>query len=293
MKEQSGTFAGAQGIRLYTKTWLPDGEAKATLVIVHGVGEHIGRYQNLAAPLVRRGYLLAGYDQRGYGQSPGRRGYIRTWSEYRQDLAAFLTAARSLAPGRPLFIYGHSMGSLVVLDFILRDASGLSGAVISGTALDPKDAAPPHLVLAAKIISNIYPPFQMKVKLDGDGLTHDPVAARAFVEDPLVHPYRTVRWGTETLKTIKWIKAHAGQLSLPVLFVHGSQDEVVLVSGPQSFYEQVSFPDKTLIVYPGCKHEPHNEFCHAQVAEDIGNWMDKHLLSSTDVPQASPLKNEK
>jgi alpha-beta hydrolase superfamily lysophospholipase len=277
LKEQTGTFEGTNGLQLFYKSWLPDAPPKAILVIIHGVGEHIGRYQNLVEALVPAGYLLTGFDQRGHGQSPGPRGHIDSWDEYRQDIGIFLKLAQGLAPGLPSFIYGHSQGSLEVLDFIQHTSDGLAGAIISGTALEPKDAAPPHLVMLAKILSGIYPNFQMKVKFEGASLSNDPQIADDYKNDPLVHRLRTARWGTESLKTIEWIKAHPDQIDLPVLFLHGDGDQVVTAAGALNFYDQIQFPDKTIRIYPDCQHEPHNEMCHANVVEDIANWMETHL----------------
>ncbi len=283
IKELTGTFEGTNGMQLFYKTWLPDVPPKAVMVIIHGVGEYIDRYQNLVEALVPAGYILTGYDQRGHGRSPGKRGHIDSWDEYRQDIGAFLELAHKLAPELPLFIYGHSQGSLEVLDYILHNSAGLTGAIISGTALEPKDAAPPHLVLLAKILSGIYPSFQMKVKFDGASLSHDPQIADDYNQDPFVHRQRTARWGTESLKTIEWIKAHPGQIELPILFLHGESDQVVNAAGALKFYDQIQFPDKTIYIYPDCQHEPHNELCHANVVEDIATWMENHLVPNAAV----------
>ncbi len=277
MQEQTGHFEGAKGLQLYWQAWLPDDPPKAVLAIVHGVGEHIGRYGNMVSALVPAGYLLAGFDQRGHGRSEGQRGHIGSWDEFREDIRSFLAIARQLAPTVPLFLYGHSQGSLEVLDYILHDPAGLAGAIISGTALEPTDAAPPHLVLVAKLLSGIVPTFALKVALDGAAVSRDPQVARAYNEDPMVFWTRSVRWGTEGLKTIAYIKSHAGEISLPMLFLHGENDPLVSVAGAQYCYEQIHSADKSIQVYPGGLHEPHNDLCHEQVMSDIRAWLDHHI----------------
>ena len=102
MREQTDSFLGVNNFQLYKKSWLPDGAPKAIMAIVHGAGEHIHRYQNLADTLVPAGFILTGYDQRGHGRSDGQRGHINSWDEYREDLGRFLVLARELAPGLPL-----------------------------------------------------------------------------------------------------------------------------------------------------------------------------------------------
>ena len=143
MKQSTGNFEGVNACKLYYKTWLPEEQPKATLVIVHGAGEHIDRYQNVVNGLVASGFALAGYDLRGHGRSEGRRGHINSWDEYRGDLREFIKMTRQMLPEMPLFILGHSLGSLIVLDYLIYHQEGLSGAILSGTSLDPVDAAPP------------------------------------------------------------------------------------------------------------------------------------------------------
>jgi alpha-beta hydrolase superfamily lysophospholipase len=277
MNEITGTFDGIGGCKLFYKGWMPEGTAKAVMAIVHGAGEHIERYHNLVNILVAAGFALVGYDQRGHGRSEGQRGHIDSWDQYRGDLGIFLKLAVSLVPETPLFLYGHSMGSLVVLDYIMRTPEGLRGAIISGIALDPKDAAPPLLVLIAKGLSGILPKFSMKTPLPGSALSRDPEVAKAYDEDPLVFRERTPRWATENLKTIAWIKDHPEKITLPVFFVHGELDPLLSAEGAQQFYERISYPDKAIKIYPDGLHEPHNDLDHDQVAADLEKWLSEHI----------------
>ena len=277
MKEQTGHFEGVNRFQLFYKAWLPDDPPKAVLAIVHGAGEHIDRYKNLVDALVPAGFMLTGYDQRGHGRSEGQRGHINSWNEYREDLRIFLALAGKLAPGLPLFLYGHSHGSLEVLDYILHYPEGLAGAIISGTALDPKEAAPPHLVLLAKALSGIVPSFSLKVKLEGSSVSRNPQVAKDYMEDSLVHWYRSVRWGTESLKIIEWIKSRAGEINLPVLFLHGECDALVTAAGAQRFFGQIQNPDKAIPISRGGQPEPHNDLDYKQVISDIESWMDSHI----------------
>jgi len=274
---QTGTFTGVGGLKLFYRTCQPSSPPKAILAIVHGAGEHMDRYPHLVQALLRAGYAAAGFDLRGHGRSEGLRGHINTWDEYRQDVQRFLALARREFPGIPVFLYAHSLGSLIGLDFIMRHPEGLRGAVISGNSLEPTDAAPPHLVLIARVLSRIRPTLALKISLPGASLSRDPQVARAYDEDSLVHWQRTTRWGTECLKVIDWIWQNAGQLSLPVLFVHGGADPLVSVAGARRFYEQAASSDKAMNVYPDGLHEPHNDLDHAQVTGDIVEWLDARI----------------
>ena len=286
MKEETGHFIGANGLQLFYKAWLPDAPPRAILAIVHGAGEHIDRYHNLVDALVPAGFVLTGYDQRGHGRSAGQRGHIHSWDEYREDMRMFLALATRLAPGLPLFLYGHSVGSLEVLDYILHYPEGLAGAILSGTALEPKEAAPPHLVLLAKALSGLVPGFSLKMTLKGSSLSRNPQVARAYMEDPLVHWRRSARWGTESLKVIAWIKSRAGEINLPVLFLHGESDLLVTVAGAQRFFQQIQYSDKTMHIYPGGLHEPHNDLEYRQAVSDIESRMNRHIAAAHAPVQA-------
>lgn len=246
MVQSSGNFDGINDCKLYYKTWLPKVNPKATLIIVHGAGEHIDRYENLVRGLVRSGYALAGYDQREHGRSEGQRGHINSWEEYRGDLREFIKKIRQMLPNKPMFILGHSLGSLIVLDYIIHDIDDLSGAIISGTALDPVDAAPPVQKFLAQVLSGIYPTLSMKVPLSGKSVSRDAQVAKAYDEDPMVHWNRTARWGAECLKAIKRIELNADKIKIPILFIHGEKDPLVTADGAQRYFDRMEYADKTI-----------------------------------------------
>ena len=276
MNQNTGKFTGAGGCQLYYKSWEPDEKPTAKLIIVHGAGEHIDRYENLVNVLPGLGYVVVGYDQRGHGRSEGQRGHINAWEEYRGDLKYFVEEANQMYPEIPTFILGHSLGSLIVLDYIIHHADGIKGAIISGTALVPKDAAPPSLVFIAKVLSNIYPRFPLKVPLPGSSLSRDPEVARNYDEDPLVHLSRSARWATESLKVIDRIDSNLNKISMPILFVHGEQDPLVEFEGAQKCFDRIKSEDKTIYIYPENLHETHNDLDHLKVVADITSWLGNH-----------------
>ncbi|HYO58186.1 lysophospholipase [Archangium sp.] len=263
------TFEGAGGLRLFGQRWRPEGEPHAVLAIVHGFGEHSGRYQNVVGHLVPKGHAVYGFDLRGHGRSPGQRGHIGSWSEYREDVRAFLRWVSARESGRPVFLFGHSMGGLIVLDYALRHPEGLSGIIASGTPLNPGGVATPLLVATARILSRVWRTFPIHLKLAKGALSRDPAVVSAYLADPLVHSQTTVRFGTESLDTIEWVKAHASELRLPLLMVHGEADRINLVSGTRDFFEAVRVPDKKLFVVPGGHHEPHNDLGYELVLQEL------------------------
>ena len=232
---------------------------------------------NVVRHLVPRGFSVYGYDLRGFGRSPGKRGHIDSWSQFRADTGALLRHAAGGEPGRPLFLLGHSMGGLIVLDYVQHGDDTLSGAIVSGPGLEPIGVAKPHLVVLARALSRFLPRLTLDVGLDSSGISRDPEVVRAYREDPLCHPRGSVRWGTEALDATARIKTRASDVKLPLLMVHGGDDRLVSVEGSRKFFGQVDFPDKELHVYDGVFHEPHNDYGYEKVVNDFAVWLEKHL----------------
>ena len=280
MQHNEGRFTGADGIELYYRRWLPETGLLGVVALVHGVGEHCGRYMNLVTPLVDAGYAVYGYDQRGHGASPGPRVHIDRWTQYRDDLAAYLKVIAEECPGKPTIIYGHSMGSLVVLDYLLQRPKGLAGAIISGAALAPAGVGSPVQIVMAKTLSGVLPRLSVNLGIDATSLTRDPEAVEAFRADPLVTGRATVRWGAESISTVARIKEGMSGLDIPVLVVHGEADPLNLVEGAHELFDAIPHPDKTIRIYPGVFHEPHNDLDHEQLARDVKEWL-AHLTSES------------
>jgi alpha-beta hydrolase superfamily lysophospholipase len=277
MHRSEETFQGQSGLELYSQSWHPSGETKAALAIIHGVAEHSNRYQNLVDNLVDQGYALYTFDQRGHGQSEGQRGYIESWSEYREDFGTFLELIRQHEPALPIIAYGHSMGALVILDYLLHGSNSLSGVIVSATPIDSSKAASPVLIATARLLSRIWPTFSLSTPIKPSQLSCDARVVQAYQDDPTVFKVLTARWGTEYLDTQNWVKTHASGINLPILIIHGGKDMLCDPEGSQYLYDQVSSADKTIIIYPSYFHEIHNEPGHPNVIQDINTWMEVHL----------------
>jgi alpha-beta hydrolase superfamily lysophospholipase len=273
MNHQEGSFIGAEGIELYYQSWSPDSEPKAFVAIVHGVGEHGGRYAHVVDALPPAGYALYAFDQRGHGRSPGRRVHIDSWTQYREDLRAFLRMVARQADGKPVVVYGHSMGALVVLDYLLERPAGLAGAIVSGSPIEPAGVASPQLIAVARVLSGIVPRMHVKLGLDVNGLSRDPQVVAEYVADPLVTAGATARWGTESLATVERIKARMSAIDLPILILHGGADPLNTADGARALFDAVASADKTLKLYADGLHEPHNDLQHDEVVADILAWL--------------------
>lgn len=281
MQVTTETFQGAGGLELTYQSWSPDPELdqRAVLVIVHGLGEHSGRYENLVKYLLPRGIAVYSFDLRGHGRSPGKRGHVNAWSEIREDLGAFLSLVGRQEGDLPRFLMGHSLGGLIVLEYILRQSgdAGLQGVIASGPGLSTEGLSP-MLVKISGLLSRVWPTLSLPTGLDVPGISRDPAVVQAYQNDPLVHGKATPRSAVEAFAAIRWTLDHAAAWSLPLLVLHGEADRLVPAEASSAFFDRVPIADKQRIEYAGGYHEPHNDINHEQVTADLENWLNRHLV---------------
>jgi alpha-beta hydrolase superfamily lysophospholipase len=276
------TFTGHGGLELYYQCWRPEGTPKAVLPIVHGYGEHSGRYGNVVDWFVPRGYSVYAFDLRGHGRSPGKRGELEDFDDLRRDVRAFLDLVYKAEPGRAVFLVGHSMGGLIALNYVLHDPSGLAGIVASGPVLGQPGLSP-FLLWLCKVLSGVWPNLIMDSGLDATAISRDAAVGEAYVNDPLVHGKGSPSMVNEMMAAVDWTQAHAAELALPCLIVHGGADRLCAPQTSQVFIDNVTFADKERIEYEGYYHEVFNELGKEQVFADIEAWLERHLQADQDV----------
>ncbi|MEO1622919.1 MAG: lysophospholipase [Cyanobacteria bacterium J06632_3] len=301
-----GTFVGSHALQLFYQSWYPASmsagsdasghpqKVKGVLALVHGLGEHCGRYCAVVKGLTSAGYAVFGFDNQGHGKSEGQRGHINRWQDYRDNIQAFLQLVREQEPTAPLFLMGHSLGGLIVLDYVLRNAKSpqfqalnIQGLIVSAPPIQPMDGtATTTRIMLARVLSGLLPRLTLKMGLDGGGLSRDRSVIVQAEEDPLTHPYVTLRWGSETLTTLDWVKAHIHQLSLPILLTHGEADPIIDPAGTKAIFEQIQSPNKTLNIYPDSFHEPHNDLDADRVVADLVDWVNANVAAVADPASA-------
>jgi alpha-beta hydrolase superfamily lysophospholipase len=277
LQHQISSFQSADGLKIYTESWLPDAAPKAVVLIVHGYAEHIGRYVHVADYLVGRGYAVYGLDHRGHGRSDGLRAYFDNIDQPVDDLKRYFDSVKASHAGRKIFMYGHSMGSLIALAFALRYQDQLAGLILSGTAVNADTTVSPTLVAISGVLSRIIPKTTLTPPLPSNALSHDPAVVSAYDSDPL--NYRgnwRIRMGAVLLQQGKILRERVAELTLPLFIMHGKEDAVTPVSGAEVIASKARSADKTLKIYPGLFHEIHNEPEKATILADIGDWLDKH-----------------
>ena len=248
------------------------GAAWASILLVHGLAEHSGRYEHVGRQLADAGLDVEAYDQRGFGGSGGRRGYVQRWSQTHDDLEDRLTAvrARAAAGGRPVALFGHSLGALIALGYAVADpVRPLPDAlVLSAPALD--STIPAWKQLMARVLGSVAPTGQLRNELDGTMLSRDPAVGERYLHDPLNHHSTTFRFGAEALAEQARVRAALGRLALPTLVYHGEEDRLVPTASSAPLG---GLPGVLRRTYPGLRHESHNEPEGAAVIADVIAWL--------------------
>jgi alpha-beta hydrolase superfamily lysophospholipase len=275
MEISEWSWKSFDGVNMYARGWAPKGKPKAAIALVHGHGEHVGRYEHVAAALTDKGYAMLGFDLRGHGKSGGPRGHSPTYDALMEDIEAFLKQVDERYPGLPCFLYGHSLGGNLVLNYALRRKPDLRGVIATGPWLKLAFQPPASQLTLGRLMNGIAPGFTQNSKLDTKGLSHDQAVVNAYEQDPLVHDKISARLFVAMYESGLWALEHAAEFPLPLLLMHGSADPLTSAKASQEFAEKAG--DKvTLRVWDGMYHEIHNEFEKAEVFKVMLDWLVKH-----------------
>ena len=274
---QEGLFVGAGGFNLYYQSWHPKSTTKAIVIIVHGLGVHSDIFGNIVEFLVAHNYGVYGFDLRGHGRSPGQRGYINSWSEFREDLQALLEVVKQKDSQLPLFLLGQSLGGTIALDYTLRFRDQLQGLILFSPALQV--GISPLKIIIGRIVSKLLPDFSLDTGIGLVTSSRDPKVVETLAADPLRHTRGTARLSTEFFQTVTWIEKHTEMLQIPLLILHGGADQISLPESSRRLFDQITFADKVRRFYPESYHVLHLDLNYQEVLADLGDWLEKHLMS--------------
>lgn len=275
MSIKEWNFKSFDNLEMYARDWTWEGKPKAVVVLIHGLGEHIGRYDHVAAALNQRGYVLTGFDLRGHGRSEGLRGHTPSLRAYYNDLDQFLSLVEERFPKIPRILYGHSVGGVLVLTYTPSRYPKVIGVVATAPAFVTVTRSQKIKLALANILGTLWPTFTLSNGLDPNTLSHDPEVVRAYVTDPLVHDRVTAGWGKATLSIFEAAKMTAADFPVPVLVMHGTEDKLGLPAGSKGWAEHAPADKCTLKMWEGLDHEIHNEPQKDQVLGYMMDWMDK------------------
>jgi alpha-beta hydrolase superfamily lysophospholipase len=262
---------------LYRQSWLPDDDARAAVLLVHGLGEHSSRYGRVAEHLTARGLAVHALDHYGHGKSEGQPGYVERFSVYLDGVSALLREIHVQHGQLPVILLGHSMGGLIAASFLLQEQDAFQACVLSGPAFRTDEEPPPIVMAIVRLLAAVVPTVPL-LGLDPAGVSRDPEVVRAYVADPLVHHGKlTARLIAEMSKAMKIALARAQTIRLPLLILHGEDDVLTSPAGSVEYCERVSSADTTIKLYPALYHEVFNEPEHQQVLEDMSSWLEDRL----------------
>ncbi|PID61758.1 MAG: alpha/beta hydrolase [Gammaproteobacteria bacterium] len=254
--------------------WPQQGELRGTVVLVHGIGEHSGRYERFATALAQAGFRVHGFDLPGHGRDPGRRADVQDWSLFLDAIAARVVAEReaAAAAGAPLILFGHSMGGLLSLEYVLSERPAphllvLSAPALAGGAAWQRLTAPLAAALAARL--------RLPTGIRGEDLSRDPEVARDYFADPLVETRASTYLAASLFSAMRRCREGAKAMPLPTLVLHGDHDRIV----PPDASACIDGDDVTRRVYAGLRHELLNEPEAAEITSDIIVWLESRRLA--------------
>jgi alpha-beta hydrolase superfamily lysophospholipase len=257
------------GLEQLRRRWTPT-SARAAMLLVHGIGEHSGRYEHVGAAFAAAGIDVLAFDQRGFGQTHGRRAHVTTFDEFLDDIGELLDDRRSL--GVPTILMGHSLGGLISTAYLVSSRPQPELAILSAPALQAE--VPRWQRVVAPVLGTIAPGLSIPADFDGSVLSRDEAVQTAYESDPLRVPASTARLGRESLRAMKRVNDRLDRLTVPTYVLHGSDDTLV----PPSASEPLAvLPNVTRRVWNGLRHECLNEPERDAVIAEIVEWLDARL----------------
>ena len=257
------------GTALLLRHWpVASGEPWAAMLLVHGLAEHCGRYEHVGSQLAQAGIDTHAFDLRGFGGSGGDRASIDRWSQLHDDVEERLTAVRSIAPARPLVLFGHSLGGLIALGYVLDGRARPDMLVLSAPAIGAR--IPIWQRALVSTLRRVRPGLLLSNRLDTHVLSSDPAVGDAYLADPLNQHKSTVRFAHAAFGEQRRVAAEVDRLAIPTLVVHGGDDRLVPTDSSASLGGR---PGVTRRVYPNVRHELHNEPIGRQVVAEEIEWI--------------------
>ncbi|MCI4333078.1 MAG: lysophospholipase [Thermoplasmata archaeon] len=258
---------------MVARAWRTDSPPNTEFVLVHGLKDHSGRYDELAHELLSRGTSVTAFDLRGHGRSGGDRAWVRRFPEFGTDLDAELALVHANSPAARTVLFGHSLGGAIALRYALDHPGRLTGLVLSAPALQAPDGTPVGAAGIVRLLSVLAPRARV-FRPNIPGFSRVPAVLEAMAADPLIDPRPVpARTAAELLRTIGTIFRDAGQLTVPVLIVQGTADRVTHPNGAGTLLERVGSTSRRLRSVPGAFHDLWHEPEAPMLRTELANWV--------------------
>jgi acylglycerol lipase len=276
MAEKTFTLDTGHKHALHGLHW-PVDAPQAVVGLIHGHGEHIGRYGPVAEVFNQAGIALMGPDLIGHGESPGKRGHFPSYEEVLDGIEALLRRAREAYPEVPRFLMGHSMGGNLVANYVLRRKPELQGVILSAPWFELAFAPTALDLTLARVMKNIFPSFTQSSKLEAEGISRDPQVVAAYRADAKVHDMVSPGLFIPVVAAGQYAITQAGDWPLPVYLYHGDADRITSLQASQRFAQGVADHLITLRIWPGNYHEMHNDLDREAVLSELITWVEGQL----------------
>ena len=253
--------------------WNPE-ITEAVIVLVHGMGEHMSRYEESVIPhLIKNKFAVVSFDQFGHGKTNGKRGHCPSYEALLESIDLAIEKAKTLFPEKPIFLYGHSLGGNLVINYALRKNHKLKGVIATSPFLRLAFNPPKWKVTFGKLLLNIWPSLTMPSELELDAISRDKSEVKKYTDDPLVHDKVSPMFVFPVIEAGEWAIENANKLQIPMLILHGTGDRIIDYKGSEAFSQNTE--KSSLKLFEGGYHELHHDTCKEEFLKTILNWLDK------------------
>jgi len=276
LKTSSITLKAKSSYQIFSQIWEPENPAKGVIILVHGLGEHSDRYcTHFANFFSNEGYSILAFDLPGHGLSSGKKGHIKEYDDFDKLLSTEISYAKNKYPSLPIFVYGHSLGGLIALEYSIQVKPNINGVIASAPVLEVYEPIHPAKLILAKIMNTVFPSFSLDSGLNRNMLSHDISVIERYNADPLIHGHASARMGMYIIEKGEFVRNNANMVSVPTLVMVGSAEGIVSKKAIHDFCDQSD--NCVEKIWTGLYHELHNEPENLSVLEFTSEWIDSHL----------------
>jgi alpha-beta hydrolase superfamily lysophospholipase len=256
---------------LFGQYWQPK-QVKAVIVLVHGMGEHSSRYSNSVVPqLTNNGFAVVAFDLFGHGRTKGKRGHCPNYESLLEAIDAVLKKAEFMYPEKPMYLYGHSLGGNLVINYVLRRNHKLKGIIATSPFLRLAFNPPHWKVFLGKLLLKIAPSLTMPSELEVEAISRDENEVKKYLDDSLIHDKVSPMYVFPTIQAGEWAIINAHKLQIPILILHGTADRLTDYKASEDFCKNTQ--KAQLKLFENGYHELHHDLCKEEMMQTVLNWL--------------------
>lgn len=264
----------SSGKKIFFREWKIKGQPKKNILIIHGLGEHSGRYKEFAEFYIKKGIGVYALDLQGHGKSEGKRGHIKSFEEYLDSIENLLIFIRKKFLDTPIILFGHSLGGLIGLNFLIeRESKEIESAVISSPWIETAIKIPEYLIIIQKNLKRVFPSLRLNNRLISNHLSKNKDIVSEYDKDELVHNKISLKLYSEVMRSIDNVKEKASRIKIKILLYHGKSDKIISSNGTLKISKQLK--KHKIKLYENVYHEPHNDLEKEEIYQDILEFIKK------------------